>query len=170
RGAVLLLLEHLALLLRLLLQLLLQRLALLLQNLGVGWLAVERRPQVLQRNVEGDLPPRNVAAGHPHDDAHGLPFFQLGQRLRPDFDFRRAGVRKAHVVLAVERLPLVVDDHAEAGPQPHADRRRWGSRASWRRPRGHCWAAWRRIWPIAGPARRDRPSREPRAPAGPGLR
>ena len=45
RSALLLLLELLALLLGLLLQLLLQCLALLLENLGIGRLAVERRPR-----------------------------------------------------------------------------------------------------------------------------
>ena len=117
----LLLLEHFALLFRLLLQLLLQRLALLFQNLGVGRLTVERRTQILQWNVERQFAPGNVAAGHAHDDAHVLPFFHGFQGLGANFDLRRAGVLEAHVVPAFDRFAFV-DDDTEARLQHHADR------------------------------------------------
>src|SRR6202020_1258143 len=117
----LLLLERFALFFGLLLELLLQRLALLFQNLGVSRLTVERRTQILQRNVERQYAPGDVAERDAHDDAHVLPFFQRLQRLRTNVDLRRAGVLEAHVVPPFQRFAFV-DDDTEARLQHHADR------------------------------------------------
>src|SRR5271157_164410 len=96
-GAALLLLEELALLFGLLLQLLLQLLALLLQELGIGRLAVERRAEILERDIERQLPAGGLAgARDPHHDAHHRTLFQGRERARPDLEFGGAGVLEAH--------------------------------------------------------------------------
>jgi hypothetical protein len=101
--------------------LLLQRLALLFQDLGIGRLAVERGTKILQRKGKRQFSAGNVAAGHAHDDAHVLPFFQGVERLRANFELGRTGVLEAHVVPTLERLAFV-DDDAEARLQHHAYR------------------------------------------------
>ena len=91
------------------------------ENFGIGRLAVERRPKILQRDVEGQLAARRIAARNAQDNREVLAFLQVGERGRADFDLGGAGVLEAHVVLAVEGLGLV-DDDAEAGLDQHADR------------------------------------------------
>ena len=117
RAGRLLLLELLALLFRAELKLLLQLLVLLLEHLGIDRRAVERRAEVLHRQIEGHLDVRLVA----DDDAGDLRLLEVADRLRVEVGFGEAAVREADRELAVDRLALV-DHQPEAGTQQQADR------------------------------------------------